>query len=108
MRKIKKGEEVIVITGKDKGKRGAVLSVLRDGEMLLVEGINIVKKHVRANPNTGERGGITAKPMPIRRSNVMLYDATTQKGSKVGIRILEDGQKVRYFKSSDQVVDVKG
>ncbi len=107
MNKIKKGDEVIVIAGKDKGKKGTVLSVINDGEKLLIDGINTAKKHVKANPNAGERGGIVAKNMPIHRSNVMVYDPTTQKGSKVGIRVLKDGQRARYFKGSDQLVDVK-
>jgi large subunit ribosomal protein L24 len=107
MNKIKKGDEVIVISGKDAGKKGTVLSVIKDDNKLLVDGINIAKKHVKANPNTGERGGIVSKPMPIHRSNVMVYDPTTQKGSKVGIRILKDGQRARYFKASDQLIEVK-
>jgi large subunit ribosomal protein L24 len=107
MNKIKKGDEVIVIAGKDKGKRGAVLSVMSCGQKLLVEGVNIAKKHVKANPNSGEQGGIVSKTMPIQRSNVMLYDQTTQKGSRVGIRILKDGQRVRFLKASDQLVEVK-
>src|SRR5580658_6788448 len=105
MNKIKKGDEVVIIAGKDKGKRGTVTSVLEKGTMLLIDGINIVKKHVRANPNSGERGGIVDKAMPIHRSNVMVYDPTKQKGSRVGIRVLKDGQRVRYFKASDQLVD---
>lgn len=105
MNKIKKGDEVIIIAGKDKGKRGTVLSVVDSGEKLLVEGINLAKKHVKANPNTGERGGVVSKSMPIHRSNVMVYDG--KKGSRVGIRALKDGQRVRYFKSNDQLVDVK-
>lgn len=108
MNKIKKGDEVVVIAGKDKGKRGTVTSVLEKGTKLIVDGINQAKKHVRANPNSGERGGIVDKAMPIHRSNVMVYDPTKQKGSKVGIRVLKDGQRVRYFKASDQLVDVKG
>jgi large subunit ribosomal protein L24 len=107
MNKIKKGDEVIVIAGKDKGKRGTVLSIVDNGDRLLVEGINVAKKHVKANPNTGERGGVTPKNMPIHRSNVMVYDATSQKGSRVGIRILKDGQRVRFLKSSDQLVEAK-
>ncbi len=106
MRKIKKGDEVIVITGKDKGRRGIVLSVVLDGEKVVVEGINTVKKHVKANPNTGDRGGIIIKTKPIHRSNVMLYDQASGKGSRVGIRVLEDGRKVRYIKSTDEVIDV--
>ncbi|OGT41617.1 MAG: 50S ribosomal protein L24 [Gammaproteobacteria bacterium RIFCSPHIGHO2_12_FULL_37_34] len=108
MNKIKKGDEIIVITGKDKGKRGVVLSVVRKKEKLLVDGINLVKKHVKPNPNAGVQGGIVSKPMPIHRSNVMVYDPTAKKGSKIGRRVLEDGKRVRYFKSSDQLVDIKG
>lgn len=106
MRKIKKGDEVIITTGKDKGRKGVVLSVVLDGEKLLVEGINTVKKHVKANPNTGDRGGIIIKTQPIHRSNVMLYDQASGKGSRVGIRTLEDGRKVRYIKTTDEVIDV--
>ena len=107
MNKIKKGDEVIVIAGKDKGKTGKILSVLEGGERFLVEGINLVKKHVKANPNINERGGIVSKPMSIHRSNVMIYDAANKKGSRVGIRILKDGQRTRVMKTSDQPVDVK-
>lgn len=107
MHKIKKGDEVIVITGKDKGKRGTVTAVLLKGKKLVVEGINTVKKHMKANPNAGgHQGGIVIKALPIQASNVMLYEPSTQKGSRVGIRILEDGRKVRYFKSTNEVVDV--
>jgi large subunit ribosomal protein L24 len=102
MNKIKKGDEVIIITGKDKGKRGAVTDVLLQGKKLMVDGINTVKKHVKANPNTG----IVLKTLPIDRSNAMLYNPATEKGSRVGIRTLDDGRKVRYFKSTDEVVDV--
>src|SRR5262249_23990933 len=98
---------VIVIAGKDKGKRGTVVSVLQKGQKLLVEGINVVKKHVKANPNMNEEGGILPKTLPIHRSNVMVYDPTSQKGSRVGIRILKDGQRVRFLKASDQLLDVK-
>lgn len=105
MNKIKKGDEVVVIAGKDKGKKGTVLTVASD--KLIVEGVNEAKKHVKANPNTGERGGIVPKAMPIHKSNVMLYDANKNKGSRVGIRILKDGQRVRYYKASDELVDVK-
>ncbi|OGT46718.1 MAG: 50S ribosomal protein L24 [Gammaproteobacteria bacterium RIFCSPHIGHO2_12_FULL_41_20] len=105
MKKIKKGDEVIVIAGKDKGKKGIILTVLNAEEKVIVEGINLVKKHVKANPNAGERGGVVTKPMPIHRSNVMLHDPTSQKGSRVGIRTEEDGKKVRYFKSSNELVN---
>ena len=108
MKKIKKGDEIIVIAGKDKGKRGVITAVLKAGEYLLIEGINLVKKHVKANPNAGEQGGIVSKAMPIHRSNIMLYDSVKGKASRVGIRILADGQRKRYFKASDQLVDVKG
>lgn len=104
MNKIKKGDEVIVITGKDKGRRGLVLSVHRNGK-LVVEGINTVKKHVKANPNTGEQGGVVIVALPIQTSNVMLYNPATETGDRVGIRILDDGQKARYFKSTNELVD---
>lgn len=106
MRKIKKGDEVIVIAGKDKGRKGAVLQVLKDGEYVVVESINTVKKHVKENPNTNQRGGIVMKSLPVHRSNVMLYDSTKDKGSRVGVRILKDGSRVRYYKSSDEVIEV--
>ena len=106
MNKIKKGDEVIVIAGKDKGKKGTIVSLVDGGERLIVEGVNLAKKHVKANPNTGERGGIVTKAMPIHRSNVMVFDSTAKKGSRVGIRILKDGQRARYFKGSDQLVDI--
>lgn len=106
MKKIKKGDEVIVIAGKDKGKRGSVLSVL-SGEKLLVDGINLAKKHKKGNPNTGDKGGIVSKIKPIHRSNVMVYDAVKQKGTRVGIRTLKDGQRVRFAKVSDQLIDMK-
>lgn len=106
MKKIKKGDEVIVIAGKDKGRRGQVLSVLLAGERFMIEGINTVKKHVKANPQSGDRGGIVIKTHSIHNSNVMLYDQASGKGSRVGIKKLEDGRNVRYFKSTDEVVDV--
>lgn len=106
MKKLKKGDEIIVIAGKDKGRRGAILAVLTSENKLLVEGINTVKKHVKANPNTGDKGGIIIKTQPIHISNVMLYDQAASKGSRVGIRILEDGRKVRYNKSTNEVVDI--
>ena len=103
--KIKKGDEVIVTTGKDKGRQGTVLRVF-DDERVLVENINVVKKHQKPNPNAGVGGGIIEKEMPLHLSNVMLFNPITKKGDRVGIRTLEDGRKVRYFKSNDEVVDV--
>lgn len=108
MNKIRKGDEIIVIAGRDKGKKGKVLALVDKGERLIVGGINLVKKHEKANPNAGKQGGITEKEAPIHCSNVMGFDASTQKGSRIGIRVLEDGERVRYFKSSNQAVDVKG
>jgi large subunit ribosomal protein L24 len=101
--KIRKGDEVAVLTGKDKGKRGTVLRV--DGDVVVVEGINRVKKHVRPNPMKGQVGGIVEKEMPIQASNVALFNAATQKADRVGFKVLEDGRKVRVFKSNGEVVD---
>ena len=105
MNKIRKGDDVVVTTGKDKGKRGVVLSCV-DADRLLVEGINRVKKHVRPNPLRGIPGGIVEKEMPIHISNVALFNPQTQKADRVGIRVLEDGRKVRFFKSTGELVDV--
>ncbi len=105
MRRIKKGDEVIVIAGKDKGKRGSVLRVV-DAERLVVENINIVKKHQKPNPQAGVPGGIIEKEAAIQISNVMLFNPQTQKGDRVGFRTLDDGRKVRFFKSTQEVVDV--
>lgn len=103
MQKIKQGDDVVVIVGKDKGKLGKVTKVLSDNKVL-VEGINIVKKHQRGNPNLGVAGGIVDKNMPIDISNVALYNPKTKKADRVGFRILEDGKKVRFFKSTNEVV----
>lgn len=104
MEKYRKGDGVVVIAGRDKGKRGAVIRRL-DGEMLLVEGINRVKKHVRPNPMKGDQGGIVEKEMPIHRSNVALFNPATQKADRVGVKVLEDGRKVRVFKSNGELVE---
>ena len=104
MRKIRKGDDVVVITGKDKGRRGTVLKVIEDKE-LIVEGVNMVKKHQKPNPMAGQPGGIIEKEMPIDISNVMLFNPATQKGDRVGFRTLDDGRKVRFFKSNGEVVD---
>ena len=105
MQKIKKGDDVVVITGRDKGRRGTVLSILGNGRVL-VEGVNIAKKHQKPNPNAGVQGGIIEKEMPLAQSNVMLLNPITDKGDRVGIKTLEDGRKVRFFKSNSEVVDV--
>ncbi len=104
MEKIRKGDDVIVIAGKDKGKRGTVLRRV-DDEHLLVEGVNRVKKHQRPNPMKGSTGGIVEKDMPIHISNVALFNPQTKKADRVGIKMLEDGRKVRVFKSNGEVVD---
>jgi len=104
MRRIKKGDDVIVTTGKDKGRRGTVLNVDENGRVL-VENINMVKKHIKPNPNAGVAGGIVEKEMPMSGSNVMLFNPATEKGGRVGFKVLEDGRKVRYFKSNDEVID---
>lgn len=104
MNKIRKGDDVIVIAGKDKGKRGTVLKVKTD--RVLVESVNMVKKHTKANPAAGESGGIVDKEMPMDVSNVALFNPATNKADRVGFRTLDDGRKVRYFKSNDEIVDV--
>ncbi len=105
MRKIKKGDDVIVLTGKDRGKRGTVLKIV-DAEHVLVEGANKVKKHQRPNPMKGLSGGIIDKEMPLHVSNVGLFNSATKKADRVGIKVLEDGRRVRFFKSNGEVVDV--
>ncbi|OHX13689.1 50S ribosomal protein L24 [Chromobacterium sphagni] len=102
MRKIRKGDEVVVITGKDKGKRGTVLRVL--DEKLVVEGVNIAKKHQKPNPVRGVAGGIVEKTMPVDASNVAIFNPASQKADRVGFKVLEDGRKVRVFKSSGEVI----
>jgi large subunit ribosomal protein L24 len=104
MQKIRKGDDVIVRTGKDKGKSGRVTKVLKDNK-ILVEGINQVKKNQKPNPNAGVSGGIIVKDMPINISNIGLYNPVTKKADRVGFKFLEDGKKVRYFKSTNEVVD---
>ncbi|NMG43948.1 50S ribosomal protein L24 [Aromatoleum toluvorans] len=104
MNKIRKGDEVVVLAGKDRGRRGVVLRRVGD-EHLVVEGVNRAKKHVRPNPLKGEVGGIVEKEMPLHISNVALFNPAAQKGDRVGIRVLEDGRKVRFFKSNGELVD---
>ena len=105
MKKIRKGDDVVVTTGKDRGKRGTVLRIV-DADHVLVEGANRVKKHQRPNPMKGLQGGIIEKEMPLHISNVALFNPGTKKGDRVGIRTLEDGRRVRFFKSNGEVVDV--
>ena len=104
MNKIRKGDDVIVTTGRDKGKRGTVLRRVDDAH-LVIEGVNVVKKHVRPNPMKGQTGGIVEKSMPIDQSNLMLLNPATGKGDRVGIKTLEDGRKLRVFKSNGEMVN---
>ena len=104
MRKIRKGDDVVVTTGRDKGKRGTVLRILEN--YVVVEGANRVKKHQRPNPMKGLTGGIIDKEMPLHISNVALFNPGTKKADRVGIRVLEDGKRVRFFKSNGESVDV--
>ncbi|MEW6293980.1 MAG: 50S ribosomal protein L24 [Pseudomonadota bacterium] len=103
MEKIRKGDDVVVTTGRDKGRRGTVLTCLDEG-YLLVQGVNRVKKHTRPNPMKGQAGGIIEKEMPIHLSNVAVFNPATQKADRVGFKILEDGTKVRVFKSNGELV----
>ena len=105
MNKIRKGDQVIVLAGRDKGKRG-VVSLRKDDSHLVVDGINLVKKHTKPNPMAGTQGGIVEKTMPIHQSNVAIYNATTGRADRVGIKILADGSKVRVFKSSGEEIKV--
>lgn len=104
MSKIHKGDQVVINTGKDKGKQGTVLRVL-DAGYVVVEGLNLVKKHAKPNPMKGVTGGIISKEMPINISNVALFNAATKKADRVGYKVLKDGKKVRVFKSNGEAVD---
>jgi len=103
MNKIRKGDEIIVIAGRDKGKRGKI-SLRKDDSYVLVDGINLVKKHTKPNPLKGTTGGIVQKSMPIHQSNVAIFNAATGKADRVGIKLLVDGKKVRVFKSSGEEI----
>jgi large subunit ribosomal protein L24 len=103
MNKIRKGDQVIVLTGRDKGKRGTVTQRV-DADHLLIDGINMVKKHVKPNPMKGATGGVIDKAMPIHQSNVAIYNASTSKGDRVGIKRLDNGDKVRIFRSSGEQI----
>ena len=106
MRRLRKGDEVVVLAGKDKGKRGVVLKVIQDLEKVIVENINMVKRHTKGNPAQGTPGGIVEKEMPFHVSNVAIWNPVSNQADRIGIKMLEDGQKVRFFKSNDEVVDV--
>jgi len=105
MNKIKKGDEVYILCGRDKGKRGNVLRVTND-DRVIVEGVHIVKRHTKPNPQAGMAGGIIEKEASVHISNVALYNPVTKKPDRVGIRTLEDARKVRFFKSNNEVVDI--
>ena len=105
MNKIRKGDEIIVIAGRDKGKRGKI-ALRKDDSHVVVEGVNLVKKHTKPNPLKGTTGGIVEKTMPIHQSNVAIYNATTGKADRVGIKSLADGKRVRVYKSSGEEIKV--
>ncbi|KAA3621447.1 MAG: 50S ribosomal protein L24 [Proteobacteria bacterium] len=105
MKKIRKGDDVVILAGRDKGKRGTVLRVFDNGRAL-VNDVNIVKRHVKPNPNKGETGGIIEKEAPIEISNLAVFNPNTKKADRIGFKLLEDGTKVRYFKGDGEVVDV--
>ncbi|MGR8947246.1 MAG: 50S ribosomal protein L24 [Gammaproteobacteria bacterium] len=105
MGKIKKGDEIAVIAGRDKGKRGSILRII-DDSYVIVEGVNMVKRHTKPNPQMGVPGGIIEKESPIHISNVGLYNPVTERADRVGFKTLEDGRKVRVFKSNNEVVDI--
>ena len=105
MNRIKKGDEVIVIAGKDKGKQGSVIRVLPDGR-LIVSDVNMAKKHTKPNPNIGEQGGIVDKAMPLDVSNVLVFNPKSKKGERIGFRVADDGSRVRVFRGTDDVVDI--
>jgi len=104
MNRLKTGDDVIVITGKDKGKRGTVTRIMPD-DRVVIENVNMVKRHTKPNPNRGVAGGIVEKEMPIHSSNVALFNPVTKKADRIGFKVLEDGRKVRYFKSNNEVLD---
>ncbi len=105
MQKIKKGDEVIVLAGRDKGKIGEVLQILSD-DRVLVNDVNLIKRHTKPNPNKGQQGGIIEKESPIHLSNIALYNPITKKADRIGVKTLEDGRRVRFYKSNGEVVDL--
>jgi large subunit ribosomal protein L24 len=105
MRKVRKGDQVVVLSGRDKGRRGAVIQVLGDGRVV-VESINRVKKHQKPNPQANKPGGIIEKEMPLAASKVAVWNAAAKKGDRIGIKTLKDGKRVRFFKSNGEMLDV--
>ena len=105
MKKIRKGDRVVVMVGKDRGQQGTVLNIL-PGDRVVVEGLNLVKKHTKPNPQAGRQGGIIEREAPLHLSNVQVFNPAVNRGDRVGFRALEDGRKVRYFKGNNEVVDV--
>ena len=105
MSKIRKGDDVVVLSGRDKGKRGTVLQIIENNR-ILVDNVNVIKKHVKPNPNRGETGGIIEKEAPIQISNVALFNPNSNRADRVGYKVLEDGRKVRVFKSDGEVADL--
>ena len=106
MNKIKKGDEVVVLTGRDKGKRGVVRRVIEERDRIIVENVNMAKRHTKGNPMQGTAGGIIEKEMPIHVSNIAVWNPVSNKGDRIGFKHLEDGRKVRIFRSNSEVVDV--
>ena len=105
MSKLRKGDDVVILSGRDKGKRGTVLQIIENNR-ILVDNVNVIKKHVKPNPNRGETGGIIEKEAPIQISNVALFNPNTNKADRVGYKVLEDGRKVRVFKADGEVADI--
>ncbi|ORM38953.1 50S ribosomal protein L24 [Francisella endosymbiont of Ornithodoros moubata] len=105
MNRLKKGDDVIIIAGKDKGRRGVVKSFARGGSLVLVEGINVVRKHIKSNPNKGIEGGVIEKELPIDTSNVAIFNPAIEKADRVGYKFVDE-KKVRYFKSNGELVDL--
>tara|TARA_Y100000992_G_C21097759_1_gene411087 strand:- start:311 stop:628 length:318 start_codon:yes stop_codon:yes gene_type:complete len=105
MNKLKKGDSVIVITGKDKGKKGEIIKVMENGKVLVTD-INLAKKHVKPNPNKEETGGIIEREMPLDVSNIMIYNPISKKGDRIGFKFLENGKKVRVYMSNKEVIDI--
>ncbi len=106
MNKIKKGDEVVVLAGKDKGKRGVVVKVIEERDRIIVENVNMVKRHTKGNPMQGTAGGIVEKEMPVHISNIAIWNPVSNKGDRIGFKHLEDGRKVRIFRSTSEVVDI--